>query len=37
MVAKRQQTVLVDYRSQVQTDDMDYATMEYEQTTWDIL
>ena len=37
MVAKRQQTVVVDYRSQVQTDEMDYSTMEYEQTTWDIL
>ena len=37
MVAKRQQTVVVDYRSQVQTEEMDYSTMEYEQTTWDII
>ena len=37
MVAKRQQTVVVDYRSQVKTEEMDYSAMEYEQTTWDIL
>lgn len=37
MVAKRQQTVVVDYRSQVQTDEMDYGAMEYEQTMLDII
>lgn len=36
MVAKRQQTVVVDYRSQVQTEEMEYKTMEYEQTTLDL-
>ena len=37
MVAKRQQTVVVDYRSQVHTDEMDYGVMEYEQTMLDII
>ncbi|MGN0374506.1 MAG: hypothetical protein ACI4EN_03320, partial [Butyrivibrio sp.] len=37
MVAKMQQTVVVDYRSQVKTEEMEYDTMEYEQTTLDIL
>ncbi len=33
MVSGRQQTVVVDYRSQVQTEEMEYDVMEYEQTT----
>ena len=37
MVAKRQQTVVVDYRSQVQTEEMEYSTMEYEQTTLNLV
>lgn len=37
MVADRQQTVVVDYRSQVETEEMDYNSMEYEQTMLDIL
>lgn len=37
MVADRQQTVVVDYRSQVDTEEMDYNSMEYEQTMLDIL
>ncbi len=35
MTAGRQQTVVVDYRSQVQAEDMDYQNIEYEQTTLD--
>ncbi len=37
MSAGRQQTVVVDYRSQVETEEMDYNIMEYEQTMLDIL
>lgn len=37
MVADRQQTVVVDYRSQVDTEEMDYNVMDYEQTMLDIL
>lgn len=33
MVGSRQQTVVVDYRSQVETDEMDYQVMEFEQAT----
>ena len=31
----RQQTVVTDYRSQVDTDDMEYAPLEYHQGTFD--
>ena len=37
MSAGRQQTVVVDYHSQVQTEEMDYETLDYEQSTWDFL
>ena len=37
MVANRQQTVVVDYRSQVKTEEMEYEVMEYQQTTLDIV
>ena len=37
MVANRQQTVVVDYRSQVKTEEMEYEVMEYEQTMLDIV
>ena len=33
MVGSKQQTVVVDYRSQIQTEEMDYDVLEYEQTT----
>ncbi len=33
MVSGRQQTVVVDYRSRVRTEDLDYAQIDYEQTT----
>ncbi len=32
----KQQTVVVDYRSQVQNEEMDYTKLEFEQTTFDI-
>ncbi len=37
MVANRQQTVVVDYRSQVKTEEMEYEVMEYEQITLDMV
>ena len=37
MVANRQQTVVVDYRSQIQAEEMEYNIMEYTQTTLDIM
>ena len=33
MCGGRQQTVVVDYHSDVVTDDLEYTTLEYEQTT----
>lgn len=37
MIADRQQTVVVDYRSQIDTEEMDYNVLDYEQTMLDIL
>lgn len=37
MVSGRQQTVVVDYRSQVQADEMDYSQLDYEQATFDFI
>lgn len=37
MVAGKQQTVVVDYRSQVQTENTDYAQLDYEQSTFDFM
>ena len=33
LVAGRQQTVVVDYRSQVKADEMEYVQLDYEQST----
>lgn len=34
LVAGRQQTVIVDYRSQIQSENMEYTNLDYEQITW---
>jgi hypothetical protein len=33
MAGNRQQTVVVDYRSQVNVEDMEYTLLDYEQAT----
>lgn len=35
LVGKLQQTVVVDYRSQIKTEEMDFATLDFEQITFD--
>lgn len=37
MVGKRQQTVVVDYRSQVEQEEMEYRNLEYEQVSFDFI
>lgn len=37
MVGKRQQTVVVDYRSQVEQDELEYRNLEYEQASFDFI
>ena len=37
MVGKRQQTVVVDYRSQVEQEELEYRNLEYEQVSFDFI
>lgn len=37
MVGKRQQTVVVDYRSQVEQEEVEYRNLEYEQVSFDFI
>lgn len=37
MVGKRQQTVVVDYRSQIEQDEVEYRNLEYEQVSFDFI
>ena len=37
MVGKRQQTVVVDYRSQVEQEEVEYRRLEFEQTSFDFI
>lgn len=37
MVGKRQQTVVVDYRSQVEQEEIEYRNLEYEQVSFDFI
>lgn len=37
MVGKRQQTVVIDYRSQVEQEELEYRNLEYEQVSFDFI
>lgn len=37
MIGKRQQTVVVDYRSQVEQEELEYRNLEYEQVSFDFI